>query len=209
MSGAGDTREGENPRIFRDDTVRDDLERWESRWRDRADLELPPTAWLVDHLDALPTAGRALDWAGGDGRHALLLAERGLDVTLVDIAPTALATAARRAGARGISLDPVAVDLAHDDPPPGPYAVVLCAHHLDRSMPARASGLLAPGGLLVWIQPTVRNLERHSRPPRDFCLAEGELATLLDRPEFEVVILEEGWGSEGRHEACGIARRAE
>jgi hypothetical protein len=51
----------------------------------------------------------------------------------------------------------------------------------------------------------VRNLERHSRPPREFLLDEGEARRLVQG--WEVVHAEEGWLTEGRHEALIIARR--
>lgn len=43
-----------------------------------------PARWVVDNLDVLPAAGRALDVACGTGRHALLLAAAGFAVTAVD-----------------------------------------------------------------------------------------------------------------------------
>lgn len=182
---------------------------WEDRWKDRVGLKLPPSVWLVDRADRLPKPrhpdlGRALDWAGGDGRHALWLAELGWQVTLADIAPTALAAARDRALERGLSLETVPLDLSRTSPPGGPWDLILCFHYLDRGIARRAHELLTPGGLLIWVHQTRRNLERHARPPEHFLLEEGELARLL--PPLEVVHLEEGWGEEGRHEARAIAR---
>lgn len=183
----------------------DERTRWQARWAERAAVELPPAAWIVEHAKLLPARGRALDWAGGDGRHALWLAARGLDVTLADIAPNALATARARAAARGLDIECVELDLSRDPSPAGPFDLILCHHYLDRELPARALPHLAPGGLLLWVQPTRRNLERHDRPGERFLLEEGEMPRLL--AAYEVVTLEEGWGSEGRHEARAIVRR--
>ncbi len=182
---------------------------WEGRWKDRVELKLPPAAWLVAQEDRLPKAcppisGRALDWAGGDGRHALWLAELGWQVTLADIAPTALSAARERAEVRGLCIETVPIDLSCSSPPGGPWDLILCFHYLDRGIARCALELLTPGGLLIWVHQTRRNLERHDRPPEHFLLEEGELARLL--PPLEVVHLEEGWGEEGRHEARAIAR---
>ena len=65
--------------------------------------------------------------------------------------------------------------------------------------------LLAPRGCLVVEHPTVRNLERHARPPAAFLLDEGELPMLVDG--LEIVTYEEGWTGTGRHEARLLARR--
>lgn len=57
------------------------------------------------------------------------------------------------------------------------------------------------------VQPTVRNLERHQRPPRPYLLDEGELPKLLD--ELRIVHYQEGWLTDGRHDAVVVARRAD
>jgi ubiquinone/menaquinone biosynthesis C-methylase UbiE len=51
--------------------------------------------------DLLPRRGRALDVAGGTGRHALWLARRGLDTTLADVPQVALEKAAAAASEEG------------------------------------------------------------------------------------------------------------
>ena len=182
-----------------------DRERWQAAWAERAARELSPAAWVVAQAERLPGRGSALDWAGGDGRHALWLAARGLAVTLADIAENALATARARAAARGLAIECIALDLERDPPPAGPFDLILCHHYLDRELPVRVLPLLADGGLLLWVQPTRRNLERHEHPSERFLLDPGEMARLL--AAYDVVTLEERWGDEGRHEARAIVRR--
>jgi 2-polyprenyl-3-methyl-5-hydroxy-6-metoxy-1,4-benzoquinol methylase len=179
--------------------------RWEARWEERRERELPPAAWFVIVADRFPAPGRALDWAGGDGRHAIWLAELGWRVTVADIAPNALAIARERAERRGVAIETALLDLERDPPPAGPWDLILCHHYLDRSLPVRVAVHLAPGGILAWVQQTVRNLERNPRPPRRYLLEEGEMRRLL--APLEIVLLEEGWSEEGRHEARALARR--
>jgi hypothetical protein len=64
--------------------------------------------------------------------------------------------------------------------------------------------LLAPGGLLVYVQATRRNLERNHHPSARFLLDDGELPGLIR--ELEVLRYEEGW-FEARHEARLVARK--
>lgn len=134
------------------------------------------------------------------------MAARGYQVTLCDVSPVALEHAQSLASAQGLSLEPLERDLAADGPPPGAWDLVFSFHYLQRDLFPRFPELLAPGGLLLFCQPTTRNLERHPHPSARFLLGEGELAGLLP-PELEVLRLEEDWLEEGRHEARVVARR--
>lgn len=172
-----------------------------------------PSSFLTANDALLPTSGRAVDVAGGTGRHALWLAARGLDVTLVDVSDTACAEATRRAIDTGVSLDVVRADLSRDPLPAGPWDVIVVTHWLDRDVWSRLPAELAPSGTLLLCQATVSNLERHDRPPRHFLLEDGEVAQLADRftaadAALEVIALEEGWTDEDRHEARLVLRRA-
>ncbi len=178
-----------------------DREKWNTRWRDRAgEPDATPSAVLVAVADALPSRGRALDAAGGAGRHARWLAERGLEVTLVDISDVAVT----QARAAGISHAEV-WDLEEQGAPPGPWDLILSFHYLHRPLFAAYAEALAPAGILVAIQPTTKNLERHPRPPAPFLLEEGELPSLVGG--LEILRYDEGWLEEGRHEARLVGRR--
>jgi SAM-dependent methyltransferase len=162
----------------------------------------PAVGGAARSLRPLPRAGRALDVAGGGGRHAIWLARRGLDVTLVDISPVALAIA-RAAEPR---LATLALDLDEAPLPVGPWDLILCFHFLDRRSFAKLPGLLGPGGVLVIVHPTRTNLERHTSPGAQYLLDPGELPSLV--PGLELVCVDEGWSREDRHEAVLVGRRA-
>ena len=162
---------------------------------------------MLGLADFLPPSGRALDVAGGTGRHAIWLSEQGLDVTLADISPTALEIANRRAAVRGVMISTVEVDFSRDHIPPGPWDVILCVHYLQRDLFRPLTASLAPKGVLAVTVATKRNLQPHRRPPLPFLLGEGELPTLLG-PDVEVAYYHEGWGPTGRHEANLMAFRA-
>jgi tellurite methyltransferase len=183
---------------------RADRERWDARHLEHG-APGEPSPFLVSVLPGLPDRGRALDVAGGAGRHALLLARRGLDVTLVDVSPVGLAIAASAAHAEGLAIETLVRDLEEEPLPAGPFDVVVCFHFLDRRVYAALGEVLAPGGTLVLAHPTTTNLERHPRPGRAYLLEPGELPRLL--PGIEVVVHEEGWLDEGRHEARVVGRR--
>ncbi len=182
----------------------DAQQRWDRRYRE-TDVPAQPSALLTALDELLPRQGRALDVAGGAGRHAVWLARRGLEVWLVDVSPVAVARAAAAATAAGVTVHASVADLAHDPPPPGPWDLVVVFHYLQRDLFPALAAALAPGGLLVATIATVRNLERQSRPPREYLLEEGEAPSLA--AGLDVVRYEEGWLAEGRHEALLVARR--
>lgn len=181
-----------------------DSERWNARYREHGEGVGPPSPFLVA-LDAqLPRQGRALDVAGGTGRHALWLARRGLDVTLADVSDVALNIARGEATGENLALHTLAVDLEAEPLPRGPWDLIVCVRFLWRPLFAGCAEGLAPGGLLVVAHPTRTNLERHAKPGPQYLLDDGELPRLV--PGLEVVTFEEGW-HEGTHEARLVARR--
>ena len=178
--------------------------RWNERWGGLTDRELPASRWLQANAHHFPAGGRILDWAAGDGRNGLWLAEQGYRVTLADISEVALRTAAARAEARGLEIDTIAIDLANEDAPPGPWDGILCHHYFDPKIAARTLSQLAPEGRLLINHPTRRNLERNERPPAHFLYEEGELAKILADADCRIVNITEGWTAADRHEVSAI-----
>ncbi|MGH9195113.1 MAG: class I SAM-dependent methyltransferase [Acidimicrobiia bacterium] len=98
--------------------------------------------------------GKALDLAGGQGRHALALSALGFDVTLVDSVAEGLHQAAEASEERDLPIHIVHADAAKFQPDPGLW--VICASlffHIPARRTAlkiaeRLGGALALGGLL-------------------------------------------------------------
>jgi SAM-dependent methyltransferase len=179
-----------------------DRERWDARWA--AAPAADPAQFLIELADLLPTAGAALDVAGGAGRNAVWLARRGLAVTLVDVSPVALAQARAAAARAGVPLALVERDLETAPLPPGPFGLVVCLDFLQRALFPALAAALAPGGLLVFAAATRRNLERHPHPSARFLLDDGEAPRLVRG--LEILRAAEGWFGD-RHEARLAARR--
>lgn len=186
-----------------------DRERWNAKWRERAGELETEAPLLRTHAVHLPTRGKALDIAGGAGRNAIWLARRGLDVTVVDISDVALDKAERRATAAGLTARMKLV--RHDLDTALPFAplfdLVLVFHYLNRARRDEYVSLLHEGGTLVAVQPTVKNLERHAKPGREYLLEEGEMESWARGLGMEVLVSFEGWTDDGRHEAAVIAKR--
>jgi 2-polyprenyl-3-methyl-5-hydroxy-6-metoxy-1,4-benzoquinol methylase len=183
----------------------EDREKWDARYAALDNIPDAPSLHLVRLDDELPRTGRALDVAGGAGRHAIWLAMRGLDVTLVDISPVGLALADERAARQGVKLTLDCRDLETQPLPDGPWDVIVSSRYLQRSLWPQFRTALSPGGYLVFLQPTVRNLERHARPPRPFLIDEGEARHVA--AGLELIRYDEGWLDESFHEAVVVARK--
>ncbi|MEN8114921.1 MAG: methyltransferase domain-containing protein [Actinomycetota bacterium] len=178
---------------------------WDERYRAEP-VPTDPGVFVRDELaPLLGKPGRALDLAGGAGRHAIWLAERGWDTTLLEASTVALDLAAERAVNAGVELHLIHADLTKDGLPEDPWDLVIITHYLQRELFPAVAEILSPGGLFAYSIATVRNLERHERPPRRALLDEGEAPSLTG--DLEIVFYEEGWSAADRHEARVVARK--
>lgn len=184
-----------------------DRERWNERWADlQIDDEPQPPGVLREAAALLPPPGRAIDLAGGVGDGALWLAQRGWEVTLVDVADVALDRAQERATSLGLALSTERVDLERQPPPDGPWDLILVSHYLHRPLLARLPERLTPDGIVVVGIATVTNLDRHAKPSARFLLDDGELPELL--PGISTIRHLENWSPWGVHESRLVAGRA-
>lgn len=134
-----------------------------------------PNQW-VELITAELPAGRVLDLAGGEGRNALWLVDRGWQATVVDFSQVALdranALATERFGAQSLRLETVRADLLGYQPEPVAYDLVLViylhvADSARRTMMRRAAGAVAPGGLLLVVAHDSRILGADVDGPQD------------------------------------------
>lgn len=109
-------------------------------------------AWTAALRSLLPPApARVLDVGAGTGAMSLLAADLGHDVTALDLSEAMLDGARRKATERGL-----AVTFVHgpaEEPPPGPFDVVI-ERHVAWTLPDPTSAFaawrrVAPGGRLV------------------------------------------------------------
>lgn len=183
-----------------------DAARWDAKYEGRP-LPVPePTQALQRVLSWLPSEGRALDLAGGDGAHAVWMAQRGLDVTLCDVSAVALRHAQAVAEVVGLELDAYRVDLEREPLPSGRRAVVLCSNYLQTSLWSEVLDVLEPGGIAIWLHPTIVNLERNAKPSRRFLLEPGQGRGVFEEAGLTIVHAEEAW-VDGRHLSIVVGRR--
>jgi SAM-dependent methyltransferase len=134
-----------------------------------------PNQWVEQVAGGL-APGRVLDLAGGEGRNALWLADRGWQATVVDFSQVALdragALAVQRFGAEDERLVTVQADLLTYRPKPASFDLVLVVYlHLiaqDRRTVLRmAATAVAPGGRLLVVAHDATNLTAGVGGPQD------------------------------------------
>ena len=180
-----------------------DRERWNRRYAEGEEGGTP--LMLGRNLHLFPRSGRALDVAGGPGQAAVILAARGLDVTLCDVSEVALEMATERAERSKVGIEVAQVDLANEPLPSGPWDLITCFNYLERDLFPAMIEQLADGGQLAVMLATRTNLERNEHPAERFLLDDGELPGLLG--DLAVEYYEEGWKLDGRHCAEALARK--
>ena len=155
---------------------------WDQRYREGAHKWRQPDPFLLAAYwkfiaPGRTGPGRALDVAGGVGRHALWLARRGWSVTLADISPVGLEEARRRARRAGVRLEVRQRDLRAGSLPRGRYDLVLVFFFLERKLFPALARALKPGGILIYKTYTRSQRKLKSGGPRDprFLLKKGEL----------------------------------
>lgn len=170
----------------------DDRRRWDERYATAGPppvSDVGPPRFVARHAELFPTEGRALDLACGQGRAAVWLGRRGLDVWGCDVSAVAIDQArdlARLAGAAArCRFDVFDLD---DGLPAGPPAdVILCHNFRDRRLDGAILERLAPGGLLA-----IAALSEVGAAPGPFRAAAGELPAAF--AGLELVDAGEGGG---------------
>jgi SAM-dependent methyltransferase len=179
-----------------------DRRAWERRYAGAERLwSLEPNRFLVEATRDLPV-GSALDLGTGEGCDALWLAGCGWQVTAVDFSVVALSRARALAGARGIRVDWIAVDLLSYEPPRAAFDLVVMLYvHLPpparSAVLERAAGALTPGGHVLVVGFDRSNLTQGCGGPRDPALLFTPEEIAHELPSVEVVRAERVSRTEG------------
>lgn len=154
---------------------------------------IPPSAWVLAHLQRIVPGGRVLDLACGSGRHARLLAAENHPVFAVDRNIEAISSLQGVPGIKAVcmELEGEAWPLAGEQ-----FAGIVVTNYLWRPRWQDLLALLAPGGVLIYETFMIGN-EAYGKPSRpDFLLQAGELRTLAEAHGLRVVDFVEGYVSE-------------
>jgi thioredoxin reductase/SAM-dependent methyltransferase len=197
---------------------------WEERYRAKPAIwsGRPNPQLIAEAVDLTP--GRALDVGCGEGADAIWLAERGWQVTAVDISTTALQRATTHAETAGVAN---AIIWSHADlraaAPLGDAYDLVSAQFMQlpgdtrRDLFARLAAAVAPGGtlLIVGHHPSDLRTSAHRGHFPNMMFTGEEVAAALDPAAWEILAAEARpratTDPEGKditiHDAVMVARR--
>jgi len=136
------------------DQSKDQRARWDIKYEQGLPSLTEPDPFFISAYErfvnpSLPKPGVALDLAGGLGRHALWLASRGWQVTVVELSDVAIAKLSQAALELSVNVDLIAGDAAEYKLEPAQFDLIVLFYHLDRSLFPKIVSALKPGGLLI------------------------------------------------------------
>ncbi|WP_370661916.1 class I SAM-dependent methyltransferase [Massilia alkalitolerans] len=152
-------------------------------------MNLPVSPWVA-RFAPLAKAGEALDLACGSGRHARLLAARGMQVLALDRNAELLAALA------GPNVATLQHDLEAEDAvwpfEPGRFALIVVTNYLYRPLFPQLAASLLPDGILIY-ETFAQGNQVYGKPSNpDFLLAPEELLGLAHRGGLQVLAYEDG-----------------
>jgi tellurite methyltransferase len=192
----------------------DDRKLWNRKYADSPEKWLEPDSFLVYAYEKFLSdrpPGRALDLAGGAGRHAIWLASQGWKVKIIDISDVGLRLAGENAAKAlgtvraGESITVEAADL-HSTRDLGKelYDLVLVFRFLNRELFPALIRALKPNGTLIYSTYTIAQLN-FAKGPREarFLLQPDELRGAFS--QLEILSYQEKAESKGLAEL--VARK--
>ena len=177
----------------------DERGRWNAKFLAGEAQSVEPDPLLIEACVDL-TPGRALDVAGGAGRHALWLAQRGWNATLADISDEGLAIAAKRATESGVLLnirresaaETIAWACGARQFETAPFDLITVFWCLLRDHFAALPQALAPGGTLLYKTYTSDHKRFRKGHSLRFALDPDELKTAF--PVLDTILYREADG---------------
>jgi SAM-dependent methyltransferase len=129
-------------------------ERWDFKYEQGLPSLTEPDPFFISAYEryvgtSFPKAGVALDLAGGLGRHALWLASRNWQVTVVDLSKVAIGRLSQAALELNVRLEVLAGEASEYKFEPARFDLIVLFYHLDRSLFPKIVSALKPGGLLI------------------------------------------------------------
>ncbi len=195
---------------------------WNQRYqRDDFLFGEAPNQWLVSQGNELPTTGRVLSVADGEGRNSVWLASLGLEVDAFDISEVAVTKARAFAARKGCAIRYAVMDADRVMWPTALYdaVVAIFIQFADPSMRRRLfhhmSQALKPGGalLLQGYAPKQLHYRTGGPPIRSHLYTEAQLRKELAQLQISSLRcyeadVQEGSGHRGRSALVGLVGRA-
>jgi len=168
---------------------------WNTRYANRDYVYgTEPNSFLAEHSSLLSSP--VLSLSEGEGRNAVFLASRGLEVVGVDISGVALEKALRLAESCGVTIETVVADLATFEPEENHYGSVIS---ISAHLPSRVRNRLYPliesslkrDGVVILEAFSENQLSRTTGGPKDADMLMTVEKLQQEFPNLEPVLLRE------------------
>ncbi len=172
-------------------SVHPDLLKWNRKYAGQRSSFLPHPMVHRLPLSDLPSGG-ILELAGGPSGSALALAEQtGRSICVTDISDMGLKQLHEEAEVRNLArlIQCLQVDLSVWSPVAQQFALVFGLRYWDSDLFVRACEAVLPGGYIAWETFSLAEQTYRPRFRTEWCLLDGEPASLL--PEGFVIVSEE------------------
>jgi tellurite methyltransferase len=170
----------------------DSKTQWDQRYSRPAFIYGKSAAeFLAENYHYIPFEASVLDMGMGEGRNAVLLAQKGYKVTGIDISSVAVKKAHLLAQEFGVKFKGIVASLKDYKIAPESYDAIICFYYVDRSLVEKIKSWLKPGGILIFEAHTIREKQskRGESMEDDFYLKEQELLGLF--PGMRILKYEE------------------
>jgi 2-polyprenyl-3-methyl-5-hydroxy-6-metoxy-1,4-benzoquinol methylase len=174
--------------------------KWNARYEGCQDDRLEADPYLIESYTKFasplfPRQGRALDLAGGMGRHAIWLARQGWNTTLLDISPVALDAARKWSSREHLWLEFVEADLDDYRLPEDAFDLITVFNFLQRSLFLSLQQCLCPGGVIIYKTRMQSTTDEDAPDTLDYLLRPGELPRIFSG--FGILDYRTGIGQRG------------
>ncbi len=164
--------------------MQSERKKWDARYQDSQDERPEPDPYLIEAYTKFvsplfPRQGRALDVAGGMGRHAIWLARQGWYTTLLDISPVALDAARKWSSGEHLRLEFVEADLDDYLLPEDAFDLITVFNFLQRSLFLSLQQCLCPGGVIIYKTRMRSTTDAGAPDTLDYLLHPGELPLIF------------------------------
>jgi SAM-dependent methyltransferase len=163
---------------------------WDRKYEEGLPSLTKPDPFFVSTYErhvapSFPNAGVALDLAAGLGRHALWLADRGWQVSAVDISSVAIGKLSQAAGRLNVKMKFFTGDAAECKFERELFDLIVLYYHFDRSLFPKIVSALNPGGLFLCKMPVNWGTEIALARANMKLLYQDEIVSLL--PGLQVI----------------------
>ncbi len=148
-------------------------------------------SFLVENYQYIPYQSSVLDLGMGEGRNAIFLAQKGYQVTGIDLSSVAVKKAKSLAQERGVKLKTVVASALEYDFAEKSFDAIICFYFVDRNLIKKMKKWLKPQGIIIFEAYSLeqKKTQKNALEQDSDYLQEGELLQLFS--DFRILKFEE------------------